>query len=161
MRSWSLASVNDSHPTGDESRKKLGAYLSLTSVQVNTITSAMFVTAMAGNPLAVGFAADVGVGISWGTWALAAIVPGLVALTVMAWFMAKIHKPGPTKTPEVPAHAREELKELGPMSRGEWTMLATFVLLLVLWELGDMIGVDATSAAFVGGGWMYIFGMWD
>lgn len=146
----SLASVNDSHPTCDESRKKLGAYLSLTSVQVNTITSAMFVTAMAGNPLAVGFAADAGVDISWGTWALAAIVPGLVALIVMPWFMAKVYKPGLTKTPEAPAHAREELKELGPMSRGEWTMLATFVLLLVLWVLGDTIGVDATSAAFVG-----------
>ena len=36
------------------------------------------------------------------------------------------------------------------MSRGEWIMLATFVLLLLLWVFGDMIGVDATSAAFVG-----------
>lgn len=146
----SLASVNDSHPSSAESRKRLGSYLSLTSVQVNTITSAMFVTAMAGNPLAVGFAADAGIDISWGTWALAAIVPGLVALIVMPWFMAKVYKPGLTKTPEAPAHAREELKELGSMSRGEWTMLATFALLLLLWVFGDMIGVDATSAALVG-----------
>lgn len=36
----SLASVNDSHPSSAESRKRLGSYLSLTSVQVNTITSA-------------------------------------------------------------------------------------------------------------------------
>lgn len=49
----SLATVNDSEPTSDESRRRLGSYLSLTSVQVNTVTSAMFVTAMAGNPLAV------------------------------------------------------------------------------------------------------------
>ncbi|MCP3424469.1 anion permease [Rothia sp. AR01] len=146
----SLAAVNDSHPTSDESRKRLGAYLSLTSVQVNTITSAMFVTAMAGNPLAVGFAADAGVEITWGTWALAALVPGIVSLVVMPWFMAKAYRPTITRTPEAPAHARGELKELGPMSRGEWTMLVTFVLLLVLWVLGGTIGVNATAAAFVG-----------
>ena len=45
---------------------------------------------MAGNPLAVGFAADAGVDIFWGTWALAAVVPGIVALIVMPWFMAKV-----------------------------------------------------------------------
>lgn len=146
----SLATVNDSHPEDDASRRRLGAYLSLTSVQVNTITSAMFVTAMAGNPLAVGFAAQQGVEISWGTWALAALVPGLVALAAMPWFMSKIYAPTLKKTPEAPAHARRELAELGPMSRGEWVMLGTFVLLLALWILGSSLGVDATSAAFVG-----------
>lgn len=95
----SLAQVNDSQPTSDESRKRLGSYLSLTSVQVNTITSAMFVTAMAGNPLAVKFAAENGADISWGSWALAALVPGLAALLVMPWIMSKIYPPTLTKTP--------------------------------------------------------------
>ena len=36
------------------------------------------------------------------------------------------------------------------MSRGEWVMLGTFLLLLALWILGSSIGVDATSAAFLG-----------
>ena len=49
----SLATVNDSTPESDESRHRLGSFLSLTTLQVNTITSAMFVTAMAGNPLDV------------------------------------------------------------------------------------------------------------
>lgn len=62
----SLAHVNDSRPDTDESRKRLGSYLSLTALQVNTITSAMFITAMAGNPVAVNLAADQGIDISWG-----------------------------------------------------------------------------------------------
>lgn len=146
----SLAQVNDSQPTSDESRKRLGSYLSLTSVQVNTITSAMFVTAMAGNPLAVKFAAENGADISWGSWALAALVPGLAALLVMPWIMSKIYPPTLTKPPQAPAQASEQLKEMGPMSRGEWVMLGTFAMLLALWVLGTTIGVDATSAAFLG-----------
>lgn len=146
----SLATVNGSEPTSDESRKRLGSYLSLTSVQVNTITSAMFVTAMAGNPLAVKFAAENGANITWGGWALAALVPGLAALVVMPWAMSKIYPPTLKKTPDAPAQASAQLKEMGPMSRGEWVMLATFILLLALWVLGSTIGVDATSAAFLG-----------
>ena len=36
------------------------------------------------------------------------------------------------------------------MSRKEWIMAGTFVLLLVLWCLGDMLKIDATTAAFTG-----------
>ncbi len=50
----SLSHLEDSHPEPEESRKRLGAYLTLTALQVNVITSAMFVTAMAGNPVAPG-----------------------------------------------------------------------------------------------------------
>lgn len=146
----SLAKVNGSEPTSTESRRRLGSYLAMTSVQVNTITAAMFVTAMAGNPLAVGFAAKAGIHISWGQWALAALAPGLVALLVMPWAMSKIYPPSLKKTPEAPAQARAQLQELGPMTRGEWVMLGTFVLLLALWVLGSTLGVNATAAAFVG-----------
>ena len=146
----SLAKVNGSEATSDESRKRLGSYLSLTAVQVNTITSAMFVTAMAGNPLAVSFASDNGVEISWGSWALAALVPGLLALVTMPWVMSKIYAPTLKETPEAPAQARAQLKDLGPMGRPEWIMLGTFALLLVLWVLGAALEVNATAAAFLG-----------
>ncbi len=146
----SLATVNGSTSESDESRKRLGAYLSMTSVQVNTITSAMFVTAMAGNPLAVSFASQHHVNITWGGWALAAALPGLVSLITMPWLMSKVYAPTLKKTPDAPAHAREQLKELGSMSRGEWIMLLTFVVLLILWVLGSSLGINATTAAFLG-----------
>ncbi|GFH26061.1 uncharacterized protein HaLaN_24143, partial [Haematococcus lacustris] len=43
----------------------------LTCFQTSTVSSAMFITAMAANPLAVNLAATAGINISWGTWALA------------------------------------------------------------------------------------------
>ena len=46
----SLSKLEGSEPEPEESRKRLGAYLWLTSLQVNVVTSAMFVTAMALTP---------------------------------------------------------------------------------------------------------------
>lgn len=146
----SLAEVNGSTPETTQSRRKLGSFLLMTEAQVNTITSAMFLTAMAGNPLAVKFAQDKGVHIDWGTWALASIIPGLVSLIAMPWVLSKIYPPTLKKTPEAPAHAREELKNIGSMNRNEWIMLATFVLLLVLWIGGSTLNVNATATAFLG-----------
>ncbi|WP_197380922.1 anion permease [Mycolicibacterium mengxianglii] len=146
----SLAQLEDSHPEPEESRKRLGAFLILTALQVNVVTSAMFVTAMAGNPVAAEVAETLGVEISWGTWALAAIVPGLVSLAAVPWVMSKIYPPLVTKTPEAPGQARDELQTTGAMSRDEWFMAGTFVLLLLLWCLGSVLGVDATTAAFTG-----------
>lgn len=51
--------------------------------QANVITSSMFVTSMAANPLAVKFAADAGITITWASWAIAAIIPGIVSLIFM------------------------------------------------------------------------------
>ncbi len=146
----SLSRLEDSNPEPEESRKRLGAYLTLTALQVNVVTSAMFLTAMAGNPVAQSAAADLGIEISWGKWALAALVPGVVSLIAVPWVMSKIYPPTVTKTPQAPQQARDELRKAGPMSRGEKIMAATFVLLLVLWCLGDTLNIDATTAAFTG-----------
>ncbi|OBF25268.1 anion permease [Mycobacterium sp. ACS4331] len=146
----SLSQLEDSHPEPEESRKRLGAFLTLTALQVNVVTSAMFLTAMAGNPVAQEAARKLGVEISWGRWALAAIVPGVVSLLAVPWVMSKIYPPTIKKTPDAPQQARDQLREAGAMSRGEWIMAGTFVLLLILWCLGSVVNIDATTAAFVG-----------
>ena len=46
----SLSHLEDSNPAPEDSRKRMGAFLALTALQVNVVTSAMFLTAMAGNP---------------------------------------------------------------------------------------------------------------
>lgn len=152
----SLSREQGSTPDTDSSRRKLGSYLAFTSVQVNAVTSAMFITAMAGNPIAQQAAIDLGIDVTWGNWALAALVPGLLSLVAVPWVMSKIYGPTITKTPEAPAYARKELAEMGRMSRGELVMTGTFVLLLVLWVLGSMLGITATAAAFVGIGILLI-----
>ena len=61
--------------------KKMGAYVMKTCFQTTCISSAMFITAMAANPLAVDLATgQLGQTISWGAWAMAGLVPGLICL---------------------------------------------------------------------------------
>jgi len=146
----SLSRVQGSTPDDDGSRRRLGAYLALTSVQVNVVTSAMFLTAMAGNPVAQGVAADAGVEVTWGGWALAALVPGLASLALVPWLMSRVYGPALRATPDAPAEARAELARTGPTSRDEVVMVSVFALLLVLWCLGAEIGFSATAAAFLG-----------
>ena len=62
------------HVQANGTEKKMGAYLMKTCFQTTCISSAMFITAMAANPLAVDLAKDaLGTTISWGQWALAGV----------------------------------------------------------------------------------------
>jgi len=130
--------------------RKIGSYLMKIAYQSNVITSAMFLTATAGNPLIVSLASKLGVEITWATWALAALVPGIISLATLPWIVRFLYPPELDYTPEAPTFAAEKLKKMGPLKKPEWIMLGTFALLLLLWILGPSMGVDATVAAFVG-----------
>lgn len=146
----SLALSFDSKPDSDESRRKIGAFLTMTTYHGNLVTSAMFLTAMAANPLAAKLAGDLGVEISWGLWALAACVPGVISLILVPWILYKVYPPTITKTPNATKMAKEKLAEMGSVSKSEWIMLVCFIVLIVLWIFGKQIGIHGTAAAMVG-----------
>lgn len=145
----SLARSFGSKPE-DASRSKIGTFLITCIGNVNDITAAMFMTAYTGNLLAVKLAGNAGVHITWGSWFLAAVVPCLISLLIIPPLVFWLTKPEIRHTPDAPKLAISELEKMGPMARGEWLMAATVLLLLVLWIFGDMLGVDATTASFVG-----------
>lgn len=58
-----------------------------------------FITAMAANPLAVNLASAAGITITWGTWALAGLVPGLVALVGVPLLLYALYPPEMKDTP--------------------------------------------------------------
>lgn len=75
--------------------KKMGAYVMKTLFQTSCISSAMFITAMAANPLAVNLATEaLGQPITWGAWALAGIVPGLICLAATPLILYILYPPG-------------------------------------------------------------------
>ena len=131
--------------------KKMGSYLMLTCFMCTTISSGMFITAMAANPLAVNLAAEaLGTTISWGTWALSALAPGLVSLLVTPALLYVLYPPEVKDTPDAPAKAKEELKNLGPMSTDEKITAGALALTVGLWIFGASIGVNAVAAALTG-----------
>lgn len=136
---------------GDGTERRIGAFLVKVSFQGDMITSAMFVTAMAANPLAVQITQEItGETITWGGWALAALVPGLISLALIPFVIYKLYPPELKETPEASAIAVEKLKEMGPMKKEERYMIGVFVLLLSLWIFGGNFGISATTSAFVG-----------
>jgi DASS family divalent anion:Na+ symporter len=145
----SVAAAFDSRPA-DGTERRIGAFLFKTSFQGNLITSAMFLTAMAANPLAAQMAADLGVEISWLTWALAASIPGLASLLLVPLVIYRLYPPEIKETPGAAAMAREKLAAMGRMNRGEWIMLATLALLLLLWIFGKPLNVHSAVAALAG-----------
>ena len=110
----------------------------------------MFLTGTASNPMCQKFALNLGIKISWMSWAAAAIVPGLCAFFVIPFVLYKIYPPELKKTGDAPQIAAQKLKEMGPITRNEWMMLLTFFILLFLWMTGDLFSIDATTTAFIG-----------
>ena len=166
-----IADSYDSDPDkGTQGR--IGRYLALTNYHANPITSAMFITATAPNPLVVKLIADVTgaqISLSWGTWALAMLLPGLVGLALMPLIIYWLYPPEIKSTPNAMKFARERLQQLGPISRGEATMFFVFGVLLLLWAgipallFGPAWLVDPTTTAFIGLGLCLITGVltWD
>ncbi|WP_027187139.1 DASS family sodium-coupled anion symporter [Desulfovibrio cuneatus] len=158
----SLARSYQSFPE-NESRSKIGTFLIMCIGNINDTTAAMFMTAYTGNLLAVKLAANAGVAITWGSWLAASVVPCLVSLLLVPLCVYWIARPEIRNTADAPAMAQAELHKLGPVSRSEWLMLLTVALLLVLWIFGGMLGIDPTTASFVGLSFLLLTGVlsWD
>ena len=144
----SIAEIYDSRPGGTAHR--MGTFLTLVVFHANAISSGMFLTAMAGNPLVVKLAGDQNIDITWGSWALGALVPSLLCLLIMPLLLSKITPPSVRETPKAVSLANEKLQNLGQLKRDEWIMGATFIALLVLWISGRYIGVSPALVAMVG-----------
>lgn len=136
--------------TGPSHDPKMGGFLTLTAFQGSAITSAMFLTAMAGNPLICELAKCQGIEITWAGWAMAALVPGLLSLIAMPYILFRLISPTIRQTPHAKQMATEKLKQMGPMTNKELIMLGTFVLLILLWVIGPKIELKATVAAMIG-----------
>ena len=119
----------------------------------------MFLTAMAANPMAAKLAADMGITISWGDWAVAAFVPGVISLLFMPYLIYKLHKPEITETPKASQMAKDKLAEMGRIKINELITLGAFFLLLGLWIFGSNISIDATTTALLGLGVLLIAGV--
>jgi anion transporter len=114
---------------GDGTEDRLGSWLMLTCFQTSVISSAMFLTAMAANPLSVNLAAGaIGQTIGWTDWAVAALVPGLVSLLVIPLLLYVIYPPTVKSSPDAPKLAKENLAKMGPMSKNEKIMAGTLLV---------------------------------
>jgi DASS family divalent anion:Na+ symporter len=145
----SLSESFNSRPE-DGTERKIGSFLIFSEFQGDIITSAMFLTAMAANPLAQTLAEGLNVHITWFGWFLAALLPGIICLILVPLIIYKIYPPEIKATPNAPEVAKEHLKKMGPLSRNEKAMAFIFIITLFLWVTGTITKIDATLTAFIG-----------
>jgi len=137
--------------TPGPSASRIGAFLLFTAYQANLVTSALFLTAMASNPLAAEFARQIAnVDISWSGWLAASSVPGLVSFLVVPYAIYKLLPPEIQHTPQAKRYADSELERLGPASRQEQLLAVVFVTLAAVWGAQQLLGVDTTIAGLAG-----------
>lgn len=134
----------------DPSSTYIGSFLIKVAMQSSCVTSAMFLTAMAANPLVVDIAAEYGVEITWGSWAIAAIVPGLISCIVVPYIIFKLYPPDIKESPNAKKLAKEKLAEMGKVTKNEWIMLATFILLIFLWIFAKTLMIQPAVSAMFG-----------
>lgn len=145
-----VAHAFDSYPRSDSARK-IGAYLMTTAHTMNTITVTIFLTACSGNLLITSLGAKLfGYDVSWWEWFQAGVIPGVLGMLIMPWFIYKIYTPEIKETPEAPALAEKELQALGPVTTVEKWVTIIFIGCIVLWATSLWTHLHPTAVALMG-----------
>jgi len=129
----------------------LGSFLMTGVYQGICITAAMFLTGQASNPMAAQIAAQQGYTITWASWFVAGIVPGLCSLALAPMLVLRLNPPTIRHTPEAAAFAASELKAMGPLSSQEKILMVVFVSVCGLWATSAWHGLDIAVSAMLGG----------
>ena len=145
----SLALSGGSSPH-DATRTKVGAFLVMTTMASIGLSSGLWMTAMAANPVGVALASRFGVELDFASWLLAASVPMLLSMLVVPWILYRVFPPDVKATPDAPRIAAENLRRLGKFSRHEWIATAAFVAMVTGWGLSSVFSLDVTAVAFAG-----------
>ncbi|EHM6396285.1 anion permease [Salmonella enterica subsp. enterica serovar Agona] len=133
----------------DPSARRIGGYLMWMMVISTSLSSSMFVTGAAPNVLGLEFVSKIaGVQISWLQWFLSFLPVGIILLIVAPWLSYVLYKPEVTHSAEVAAWAGGELKNMGRLSRKEWTLIGLVLLSLGLWVFGGKI-INATAVGLL------------
>lgn len=99
----------------DNTQSKIGTYLSLVNYQANPISSAMFITATAPNPLVVDLVAqatNMEISLTWTQWALGMFLPGICAMFIMPLVIYFLSPPTIRQTPNASKFAKERQQSL-------------------------------------------------
>jgi DASS family divalent anion:Na+ symporter len=134
----SLAEAYESRP--GPTARRLGAFLSVMLYQSEVIICAIFLTGQASNPIIAKFALqETGINLTYSSWLVGAIVPGLLSLILIPLVIYRLFPPEIKHTPAAAEMASLELERMGRMTRAERMMLVVFLLVALLWIIGDKL----------------------
>jgi len=128
----SIPPIFGSYP--NDNPRKIGAYLMWTSFATCCVTSSLFLTSYAPNPLATDIARKVAhIDISWKTWAIGILPVGVILFILTPLLAYILYPPTMKKSTEVAEWAASELKILGRLTQREVIMALIAVASLAAW----------------------------
>lgn len=128
----SIPPIFGSYP--DDNPRKIGSYLMWTSFATCCVTSSLFLTSFAPNPLATEIVRKVAhVDISWKMWALGVLPVGVILFILTPLLSYILYPPTIKKSVEVSDWAASELRILGRLTRRELFMALLAIASLIAW----------------------------
>src|SRR4029453_16751382 len=106
--SLSLADAAGAKPDQPD-RRRLGAFMMYSGIASLSLSSALWLTAMAANPLGTEIARGSGAEIGFGRWMLAASVPTIPAMALLPLILYRFIRPEVRGSPQAPAGAHKRL----------------------------------------------------
>lgn len=155
-----LCEAGGSLPDGP-TRRVLGHYLMMSGIASLSLSSSLWLTAMAANPLGAQASSDLGIPVTFGSWALAASLPTAVAMALVPWVLLKVARPEKTRTPDAPRHAARELAKMGPLGRAERICGVVFGLMVAGWLAADLLNINRPAVALAGLGILMVTGAYS
>ena len=145
-----ISGLYDSTPGATAPR--LGTFLMTCMYQTSVVASAMFFYSSAANVLLGELATEyAGVTITWTSWFVAGLAPGIVSSVAVPYFVYRFMPPELTHTPAAPTFADEELRKLGPIRGREAVVLCVFVSVVALWVASSWLPwLSAAMVALMG-----------
>ncbi len=131
--------------------RRIGAYLMWTAFATTSVTSSMFLTALAPNLLALGLVRhETAIDITWSQWLLGFLPVGALLIAVLPLLVYVIYPPEIRSSPDVPAWAEAELLRMGKLSAREVVLGLLILLAFLLWVFGaERINATTTILAVV------------
>ncbi len=143
-----IAQMFDSTP--DNNPRKIGSYLIWVGVATCCVSSSIFLTGQAPNPLAISLVSQAGVRVvDWTGWVIAFAPVGIILFLITPLLCYIIYPPEIKGSKEVVKWANEEKAKLGKLSVGEIFMTIIALIGLTLWVGASYFNINATTTAFI------------
>ena len=137
----------------------LGSFLFTSVYQGICVSTSMFFTGQASNSLAAKIATDSGYPITWSSWFVAGLAPGILSLLVVPWVVMRLNPPDIKRTPAAREFAASELAKLGRLSRHEKILTCVFIGVCGMWVTSGMTGIDVAIPALLGAVFLIAMGV--
>ncbi|KAJ2825681.1 hypothetical protein GGI24_003095 [Coemansia furcata] len=133
----------------DDGESSTGGFLVMVASTANLLSSSLFITGMAGNPIVASKARSIfGIEFGFADWVVGASVPTLLLLFILPPALRLFLRPQ-VNFAQLSREIRRQHLEMGQISPNELKLCGTLLTCLVLWVGSPYFGIDAAVVAYM------------